>query len=115
MAVFSKNKLSSSSNGRGILVSATSTPGTLIHTSASASGSYDEVWIYAANTSVSDVKLTLEYGGTSTQDLIEITLQAESGLTLICPGLFLDGGNEIKAFASSTNVVSVHGYVNTVS
>lgn len=115
MATFSKNKLSSSSNGRGILVTATSTPGTLIHTSASASGSYDEVWVYAANTSTSDVKLTLEYGGTSTSDLIEITLQGESGLTLISPGLFLDGGSEIKAFAATGSVISIHGYVNRVS
>ena len=48
MATYSKAHFSQSTNGRGILVAATSTPGTLIHTAVAGTSDIDEVWIYAA-------------------------------------------------------------------
>ena len=75
MPSYSKQLLSGSTNGRGILVAATATAGTLIHTAVSGTSSLDEVWLYAHNTSASAVKLTLEWGGvTSPNDLIEVTI-----------------------------------------
>ena len=115
MATFQKVLLSGSSNGRGIKVAATSSSGTTVHTATSASGAIDEVWIYAMNTDSSTRKLTLEWGGTtSPDDLIEITLDSEPGLTLIVPGLPLDGGAVVRAFAASGDVVTIHGYVNRI-
>ena len=53
---------------------------------------FDEIWIYANNSSASDEKLTIEYGGTTSPDnLIELTISAESGLVLVVPGLTLSG------------------------
>ena len=116
MAIFSKLPLSGSTNGRQILVSASATAGTLIHTAVSGSASIDELWIYAMNTSTSSVKLTLEYGGTSAPgDHIEITLVGESGLILVCPGLILNNGLVVRAFAGTANVVALSGYVNRIS
>lgn len=115
MATFSKIPLSGSTNGRGVLVAQTATPGTLIHTAVSGTSSLDEVWLYAMNTSSSGVKLTVEHGGTSTQDLIEITIAAEGGLVLIVPGLLLNNATVVRAFAAAGNVISLHGYVNRVS
>ena len=111
MATFAKLPLSGSTNGRGILVAATSSPGTLIHTSVSGTSSFDEVW----NTSASSIALDIEHGGTSTSDLIEITIPGESGLVLISPGLFLNNSLVVRAFASTTNVLTIHGYVNRVT
>jgi hypothetical protein len=115
MATFSKLPLSGSTNGRGIQVAATATPGTLIHTAVSGTTDFDELWIYAVNISGSSVKLTIEYGGTAGPDNIELTIPGESGLTLVIPGLFLNNALEVKAFAATTNVISLHGYVNRVS
>jgi len=115
MATFSKIPLSGSTNGRGVLVAQTATPGTLVHTAVSGTSSFDEVWLYAMNTSASVVKLTVEHGGTSTQDLIEITIPAENGLVLIVPGLLLNNATVVRAFAATGSVVSLHGYVNRVS
>jgi hypothetical protein len=112
MALFSKIPLSGSTNGRGIAVVATGSPGTTIHTATSSTEGFDEIWIYAVNSSASSVKLTLEFGGTSTSDQIEITIPSESGLTLIAPGLMLQNSNIVRAFAGTTNVISVFGYVN---
>ena len=115
MTIFSKLPLSGSTNGRQILVSASATAGTLVHTAVSGTSSLDEIWIYAVNTSTSSVKLTLEYGGvTAPNDHIEITLAGEAGLVLVCPGLVLNNGLIVRAFAGTANVIALSGYVNRI-
>lgn len=115
MATFSKLPLSGSTNGKGINVAATATTGTTIHTAGAGTSQFDEVWMYAVNTSTSSVKLTVEYGGTAAADNIEITIPGESGLVLVVPGLFLNNGLSVTAFAGTANVISIHGYVNRVA
>ena len=119
MATFGKLVLSGSTDGRAIKVAATATPGTTIHTASSTATDYDEIWLYAQNTDTTARKLTIEFGGTSApDDLIEITVPAESGLVLVAPGLVLKGNATplvVKAFAATTNVVTIHGYVNRIS
>lgn len=116
MATFSKLPLSGSTNGRQILVAATATAGTLIHTAVSGTSSLDEIWLYAVNTSTSSVKLTIEYGGVSApEDHIELTISGESGLVLVSPGLILQNSLVVRAFAGTTNVIAISGYVNRIS
>ena len=62
MATYSKELLSGSTNGLGILVVATSTAGTLIHTAVSGTTDLEEIWLYAVNAHSADIKLTLEWG-----------------------------------------------------
>jgi len=118
MATFSKNILSGSTDGRGILVAATATAGTLIHTGPTVVTSFDEIWMYAQNTSASGVKLTVEWGGvTAPNDHIEFTVPAESGLYLIAPGLVIKGNATalvVRAFAATASVLTIHGYVNKI-
>ena len=112
---YKKRKLSGSTDGRGIKVAATATPGTLIHTALSnvAANEWDEVWIRAINTSGSSVKLTVEWGGTSApDDLVEITIPAESGFTEVIPGHVLQNGAVVRAFADTADVIILHGFVN---
>jgi len=119
VATITKLKLSGSTDGRAIKVAATATAGDTIHTGSGTATTYDEVWIYAQNTSGSDVKLTLEWGGTTApDDLIELTITAEAGLTLVAPGLLIKGNASpliVKAFAGTTNVITLHGYVNQIT
>jgi hypothetical protein len=120
MATFTKLHLSGSTGGRPIKVAQTATAGTTIHTTGTSSSNLDEIWLYANNTSSSDVKLTVEYGGASSpDDLIEITIPAEAGLVLIIPGLLLSGdgtsGRTAAAFAATANVINITGYVNRIS
>ncbi len=119
MATFTKSKLSGSTDGRGVKVVATASAGTTIHTGSGTATTYDEVWLYAINTDSTDRKLTIEWGGTtSPDDLIEQTITAESGLTLIAPGLVLKGNASplvIKAFAAAANVVIIHGFINQIT
>jgi len=116
MATFSKLPLSGSTHGRQILVAATATAGTIIHTAVSGTTSLDEIWLYAVNTSTSAVKLTIEYGGVSAPaDHIELTVGGESGLVLVAPGLVLRNSLVVRAFAGTTNVIAISGYVNRIS
>jgi hypothetical protein len=120
MATFSKVKLSQSTDGRPIKVAATSIgSGTPIHTGSSTATTYDEIWLYAMNSSSSSVKLTVGWGGTTDpDDLIEITVLAEAGLVTIAPGLVLKGNATplvVKAAAATANVITIHGFVNQIS
>lgn len=120
MATYTKVHLSGSTGGQPIKVVATATTGTTIHTTGISSTDIDEIWLYANNTSASEVKLTIEHGGTASPDnLIEIPIAAEAGLVLVIPGLILSGtGNEgrsIRAFAATTNVINITGYVNRIA
>jgi hypothetical protein len=119
MAAFSKLVLSGSTDGRAIKVAATGTPGTTIHTGSATATTLDEIWLYATNTDTTARKLTIEWGSTSSpDDLIELTIPAESGLTLIAPGLLIKGNATplvVTAFCASANVVTIHGYVNRIA
>lgn len=120
MATFTKVNLSGSTQGRPILVAATASTGTTIHATGTSSSIIDEVWLYATNTSASAVTLTVEYGGTTNpNDRIILNIPATSGLTLVVPGLILTGtgsaANTVRAFAGTTNVITVSGYINRIS
>lgn len=112
---YKKRGLSASSDGRGIKVAASASPGTLIHrTPASVgSGEWDAITLRAVNTSGTPAKLTLEWGGTTApDDLIELTIPAESGFTEVISGHVLQNGREVRAFAATTDVIVLHGFVN---
>lgn len=119
MATYSKIKLSGSTDGKLIKVAATATAGTTIHTGSSSTSVIDELWLYAVNSDTTDRKLTIEFGGTSApDDLIEQTITAESGLILVVAGLIIVGNATplvVRAFAATTNVVMVGGYVNRIT
>lgn len=120
MATYTKTLLSGSTNGKAIKVAATATTGTTIHATGTSSTAFDEVWLYAFNSSTSAVALTVEYGGTTAPDQnIVVTIPSQSGLTLVVPGLVLTGtgaaANTITAFAGTANVVTISGYVNRIS
>ncbi len=117
MATFTKVKLSGSTDAKPILVVATATAGTTIHTAVSGTSSLDEVWLYAHNSSSATVKLTVEWGEATAPDgNIEINIGAEgTGLVLVSPGLLLQNSLVIKAFAGTANVITLTGYVNRIS
>ncbi len=118
MATAVKRKLSASTNGRGIKVVATATAGTSLHTAVAGTtaGTYDEIWLYAYNSDTVDRVLTIEFGGvTVPDDNIVLTIPSKFGLVLVTPGLILQNGVAVAAFASAANVVTIYGYVNAMT
>jgi hypothetical protein len=115
MATFSKLPLSGSANGKAIVVGETATPGNTIHTAQSGTSGLDEIWLYASNSGSATVKLTVEFGGTATENQIELNIPGESGLVLVVPGLVLNNALTVGAFAGTGAVISISGYVNRIS
>jgi len=119
MATFTKEKLSASTDGKPILVAGTATASAdTIHTGSTTAATYHEVWLWAMNTSTTAVKLTVEWGGATAGFLIEQTIPGEAGLVMVAPGLLVKGNATaviIKAFAGTTNVINITGYVNVIA
>jgi len=122
MATYSKVLLSGSTQGKAIKVAATTsgTAGTTIHATGTSSTIEDEVWLYAYNSSGSTVTLTIQWGGvTAVDNEIKLSIPALSGLTLVVPGLILTGtgsaANTVSAYAGTTNVITISGYVNRIT
>jgi hypothetical protein len=119
VATFTKNKLSGSTDGLPIKVTGTNTAAAVtVHTAVAGTtaGTFDEIWIYANNTSTSAVKLTIEYGtATAADGNIELTIAAEAGLVLVIAGLVLQNSRVVKAFAGTADVLLITGYVNAIT
>jgi hypothetical protein len=118
MATFTKQLLSGSTNGKGILVSGTTSGAAVtVHTAVTGTSSIDEIWIYAHNTSATAVKLTVEWGETTAPNgNIEVNIGAEgTGMILVSPGIVLNNSLVVKAFAGTANVINLFGYANRIS
>lgn len=116
MSVYTKQKLSGSTNGRQIKVAATTTPGTLIHTAVAGIVDWDEIWVYVTNNHTTSLSLTLQWGGTtSPDDYIQMSIPSKTGLYLIVPGLILQNGLILRAFAQTTNLLCISGWVNRIT
>lgn len=119
MATMTKKLLSGSTNGRPIKLTDTSTSnntdaGYLVHTACSGTDDLDEVWVWATNTDTSQIRVVLEWGGVSAPDDHIVALIPAESTVLMAPGLLLQNGLNIKAFAGTANKVVLTGYVNFI-
>lgn len=100
--------LSGSTDGRGIKVAATATPGTLIHTAQASATDMDVCELQVYNADAVDRTVTFECGGTtSPDDHVKRTIPA--GETVAVPIPALRNGIALRAFASQANVLVVTG------
>jgi hypothetical protein len=111
---------SGSTQGQGVKVAATSSAGTLIHTTGTSATIVDRLSVWAYNAHSADVLLTIEFGGATAPDQnIVQTITTKTGLTLVVDGLILLGNGSaaltVKAFAATTNVIVLSGYVMRVT
>jgi hypothetical protein len=108
----SSELLSGSSNGRGIAVAATSTPGTTIHTAIAGTDFIDRITLYAANRDTTATTLTVEWGGTSNSDLIIVTLPGTSEVFKVCEDFPLRNALVVRAFSDVASAVNIFGFVH---
>lgn len=120
--IFSKLPFSASPSAtfQPILVTATATPGTLVHTTPTTTTTDDEIYLYAFNTDTVARLLTIEFGGvTSPNNTIQQSIPPRQGLFLLVPGIPLSAGTSggavnVRAFCATGGVVAVLGYVNRI-
>jgi len=115
VSAYSKQKLSGSTDGKGVAVAAVAASGTTIHTAQSGTSNFDEIWIYATNINTALVNLTIEWGAVDGSQEIKLSVPAQSGLVLVIPGLILQNSMVVKAYASVASKIILTGYVNRIS
>lgn len=115
-----KIPFSGSTQGRGVLIVATATAGTTIHTTGTSATIIDEVWLWLYNGHTADVVTTIELGGvTVPNDVVVLTVPFKSGLVLAVSGFPLLGSGAatltVGIFAATANVITARGYVNRIT
>jgi len=115
MATVVKKLLSASTNGRTISIAATATLGTTVHTSISSAASWDEIWLWANNTSSSNQNLSIEWGAAGVNNTKVYQLPpAPAGDILVVPGQVLNNSLVLTAFSTAASTVMVSGFVNNI-
>lgn len=118
MATYTKILLSGSTNGKCIKLTATSTPGTLIHTAVTGTSSIDEIFVWLTNQDTVARQITIEFGGTtSPDDLIckTILMPPSSPPIPVLTGQVLQNGLVVRCFVETANVILASGYVNRIA
>lgn len=107
MAGMSPQIASGSTNGRPVLVVATATLGTTLHTAVTGTNDMDEIYVWAYNDHTVDLLLTIEFGGAVTPgDTIRYTVPFDDGPHLIIPGIRLQNGLVVTAFTTTASVIT---------
>ena len=117
MATYSRVLLSGSTNGRAIVVAATATPGTAIHTAIAGTTAFDEVYLWASNVTAAAATLTIEWGGVTDPGdhmVKALTIPANSPPIPIATGQVLNNALLIKAFSGTASAINLTGYVNRI-
>lgn len=114
-AIYSKQILSASTNGKQIGVTGTQAPGNIVHTSSAGSLSMDEVWLYAVNNGTAAANLSMWWGGTGSSDLSQYVLLPNLGRQLIVDGKLATQGIQVSAWLAANGTVALDGFVNNMS
>lgn len=111
---YTREPLSGSTHGRGILLSGTATGSSVtIHTGQASTTLSDIVSLYANNFDTGSRLVTIEWGGTtSPNDLITLWVPPKS-IVLIVPDLLIRNSLVVKGWADTANLVTILGFVNT--
>jgi hypothetical protein len=114
---FERVKLSGSTDGRPILINSEDylTPIT-IHTAASGTTSWDEVWLWASNLGIYEKIIRLHWG-TSTGYILTLSLPPRVGMMSLAPGFMIRNGLVVSAWAAlyQGSFVNIAGYVNRIT
>jgi len=116
----SREFLSESTNGGYINVTASGSPGTLIHTATSTVGEKDEVWLWGVNNTASPASLVIEWSGVDdVTDITQVGIPSANGRQLLVAGETIAGGLEVKVYTdqltATTSGVNIGGNVNRMS
>jgi len=126
MATLTKHTLSRGYSGRGVNINPTAIASSVpIHEAGNLMANHDEVWAYASNFHTAPVDLTIIWGlsgdgadlalaglGNATKTVM--TLAANTRTTVI-NGRILQNGLSACAFAATTAVINIDGYVNRIT
>ncbi len=115
-----KKAFSASTNGKRIKVTATSSPGTTIHTVTTTVGTVEDIYLDMVNNHTAAVDVHVEFGGTTDPDDV-VHYYGVPAKTAMAGAIPLHRGSLIgaasppvvKVWASVANVITIGGDVNS--
>jgi len=126
MATLTKHLLSeidSISSRRFIIESVEASAADVFHVTTTTATTLDEIWVYAHNYSSADVEVTFLCSLTglpstkvgNVNESVSVTIPYKSGRALVFDGLLMAHGLSAAAYASSTNSITLDGFVNRIT
>jgi len=118
MATYTRVLLSGSTSGKPIVVVATATLGTTIHTAVSGAASFDEVYAWVSNVTTAAATLTIEWGGATDPGnhmTKAVSIPPNSPPIPIVTGQVLNGGLVFTAFSGTASALNITGYCNRIA
>ena len=119
LVTYTRRLLSGSTDGLPIQVTGTNTAGAnTIHTAVAGSTDFDEIYAWANNAGAAAATLTIEWGSTSDPagHLVKsYSIPSYSAPIPIATGQVLNNSKVMKAFAGTTAVINITGYVNRIT
>ena len=103
---------SGTANGNMVSITQTATAGNNLHTAITGTNHIDEVYVYACNIHTADVLLTLEIDGVAAANQVKYTVPYNDGFHLVLPGIRMENGGTVAAFAGTTAVINCIVVVN---
>lgn len=90
------------------------TPATaaIIHTASATD--YDELWLEVFNHSAEDAAISLAIGGVNPHQIITQFVPAGVGLIPLLRGTKMSSSTIVRAYASTTNKLSIVGYAHRI-
>jgi hypothetical protein len=118
VTTYSIEKLSGSTDGKGIKITGTASGSAVtIHTATSGSGDIDLVTLFATNQDVDGEtrSLTIGWGGTTDPDnLITVPIPCKAGPVAVCDRMPILNSLVINAWADEASDVVIYGHVQRV-
>ena len=116
------SEIAAISGRRFVVSSVTASAADVFHVVPSDSTYKDECWVYAHNFGSTDVDVTFLWALTSmptlstgdVQECIDVTIPFKSGRALIFDGALLLHSLSAAVYASTTNAISIDGFVNRI-
>lgn len=103
-----------STDGVGVSIVATTSPGTTLHTATSGTDYWDYVKVWLVNTDTVTRTVYVQWGGTAAKDAIPIDVAPGIGPVAVFEDFRpLRNGLLIRAYCATTAVVTAHGEVHT--
>lgn len=113
---YTREPLSGSTHGRGILLTGTNSAGAVtLHTAQASTTLVDVVTLYASNFGTTNIYVSIEWGGTTSPNDILTFDVAPKATTCLVSDLPIRNSLVVEGFASVANLVSIFGFVNVES
>lgn len=114
MSTIVRVPLSAAPDGQPICIAKVATLGNAVHSAAGGS-TLDYITLRACNNATTQQLLTMEKGGTADGKVTKVNIPAQVGWVTVLDRALIGSSLVLTAFAASSSVINLDGFVDRVS